>query len=74
MNVFAETKTNEEKEICEDILGKKILSQNRERKGDFGNAVMDLYLQLQHKNRLMKSNLKARINDGKDAQARINDK
>ena len=44
MNVFAETKTNEEKEIYEDILGKEILSQKRERKGDFGNFVMDLYL------------------------------
>ena len=107
MNVFAETKTNEEKEIYEDILGKEILSQKRERKEDFGNVVMDLYLQLQctysfssvfierfffivqlinctcseqsagaqtHKNCLMKSNLKARINDGKDAQAHINDK
>ena len=44
MNVFAETKTNEEKEIYEDILGNEILSQKRERKGDFGNVVMDLYL------------------------------
>ena len=36
MNVFAETKTNEEKEIYEDILGKE---QKQERKGDFRNVV-----------------------------------
>ena len=44
MNVFAETKTNEGKEIYENILGKEILSRKRERKGDFGNVVMDLHL------------------------------
>ena len=43
MNVFAETKTNEGKEIYENILGKEILSRKRERKGDFGNVVMDLH-------------------------------
>ena len=43
MNVFAKTKTNEEKEVYENILGNKILSQNRERKGDFRN-VMDLHM------------------------------
>ena len=44
MNVFAETKTNEEKEIYEDILGKEILSRKQERKRDFRNVVMDLHL------------------------------
>ena len=44
MNVFAETKTNEEKEIYEDILGKKIVSRKWERKEDFRNVVMDLQL------------------------------
>ena len=44
MDVFAETKTNEEKEIYEDILGKEVLSRKRERKGDFRNVVMDLHL------------------------------
>ena len=39
MNVFAEMKTNEEKEIYEDILGKEILSQKPERKGTFRNVV-----------------------------------
>ena len=33
MNVFAETKTNEQMKICEDILGKEILSRKGERKG-----------------------------------------
>ena len=42
MNVFAGTKTNKEKEIYEVILGKKILLQRRERKGDFRNVFMDL--------------------------------
>ena len=44
MNAFTETKTTEEKEIYEDILGKGFLSQKRERKGDFRNVVMDLHL------------------------------
>ena len=44
MNVFAETKTNEEKEIYEDILGKEIRSRKQERKGDFRNVVVDLHL------------------------------
>ena len=44
MNVFAETKTNEEKEVYEDILGKEILSRKRERKRSFRNVVMDLHL------------------------------
>ena len=44
MNVFASMKTNEEKEIFEEFLVKKFLSQNRERKGDFRNVVMDLHL------------------------------
>ena len=44
MNVFAETKTNEEKEIYEDILGKEILSRKQERKRDFRNVVMNLHL------------------------------
>ena len=44
MNVLAETKTNEEKEIYEDTLGKKILSRKQEKKGDFRNVVMDLHL------------------------------
>ena len=48
MNVFAETKTNEEKKIYEDILGKEILSRKRERKGDFRNIVMGLHLYLQY--------------------------
>ena len=43
INVFAQTKTNEEKEIYEDILGKEILSQKLEKKGDFRNVVMDLH-------------------------------
>ena len=43
MSVFAETKTNEEREIYE-FLGNEILSQKRERKGDFRNVVMDLHL------------------------------
>ena len=38
------TKANEGKEIFEDILGNEILSQKWERKGDFRNIVMDLYL------------------------------
>ena len=42
MNVIAGTKTNEAKKILEDILGKKILSRKRERKGDFRNNVMNL--------------------------------
>ena len=44
MNVFAETKTNEQKEIFEDILVKEILSRKLERKWDFRNIVMDLHL------------------------------
>ena len=48
MNVLAERKTNEVKEIYEDILGKEILSQKQGRKGDFGNVVMDL-LEIRHK-------------------------
>ena len=44
MNVLAETKTNEEKEIYENTLGKEILSRKQEKKGDFRNAVMDLHL------------------------------
>ena len=44
MNVFAETKTNEEKEMYEDILGKDILSWKREKKEDIRNIVMDLHL------------------------------
>ena len=44
MNVFAETKTNKENKIYEVILGKKILLQKRERKGDFRNVFMDLCL------------------------------
>ena len=44
MSIFAEKKTNKEKEIYEDILGKEILSRKRERKADFRNAVMDLHL------------------------------
>ena len=32
MNVFAEMKTNEEKEIYKDILGPETLSQKQERK------------------------------------------
>ena len=48
MSIFAEKKTNKEKEIYEDILGKEILSRKRERKGDFRNAVMDLHLKLQY--------------------------
>ena len=48
MNVFAETKTNEEKEIYEDILGKEIVSWKWERKEDFRNVVMDLQLSLQY--------------------------
>ena len=49
MNVFAEAKSNEEKEIYEDILSKEILTRKREREGDFRNVVMDLHLQLQCK-------------------------
>ena len=41
-------KTNEEKEIFENILGKDILSRKRERKGDFRNFIMDLHFQLQY--------------------------
>ena len=48
MNVLAKRKTNEEKEIYEDILGKEILSQKQGRKGDFRNVVMDL-LEIRHK-------------------------
>ena len=44
MNAFTETKTTEEKEIYEDILGKGFLSQKRERKEDFRNVAMDLHL------------------------------
>ena len=42
MSVFAETKTDEEREIYE-FLSNEVLSQKRERKGDFRN-VMDLHL------------------------------
>ena len=42
MNVFAETKTNEEKAIHADILGNEILSRKRDRNGDFRNVVIDL--------------------------------
>ena len=31
MNVFAETKTNEEKKVYEHIFGKEIISRKRER-------------------------------------------
>ena len=48
MNIFAETKTNEEKKIYEDNLGKEILSRKRERKEDFRNVVMGLHLSLQY--------------------------
>ena len=48
MNVLAEMKTNEGKEIYEKFLGKEVLSQKRERKWDFRNVVMDLHLQLQY--------------------------
>ena len=34
MNVFAETKANEEKEIYQDILGKEIITKTR-KKGKF---------------------------------------
>ena len=44
MNVFVETKTNEENEIYEDILGGEILSRKQERKGDFRNVAIDLHL------------------------------
>ena len=44
MNVLAETKANEEKEIYENTLGKEILSRKQEKKGDFRNVVMDLHL------------------------------
>ena len=44
MNVFAETKRNEKKEIYEDILGKEILSRKKKRKGDFRNVVVNLHL------------------------------
>ena len=44
MNVFAEMKINEEKETYEKFLGKEVLSQKRERKGDFRNVVIDLHL------------------------------
>ena len=44
MNVFAEMKTTEEKEIYEKFLGKEVLSQKRERKRDFRSVVMDLHL------------------------------
>ena len=39
MNVFAETKTNEEKAIHADILGNEILSRKRDRNGDFRNVI-----------------------------------
>ena len=42
MSVFAETKTDEEREIYE-FLSNEVLSQKRERKGDFRN-VMDLHV------------------------------
>ena len=48
MDVFAETKPNEEREIYEDILGKKILLRKPKRKGDFRNVVIDLNMWLQH--------------------------
>ena len=44
MNAFAQIKTIEEKEAWEDILGKEILSPQRERKRDFRNVVVDLHL------------------------------
>ena len=44
LNVFAEMKTNEEKELHEDILGKEVPSRKQERKGDFRNVAMDLHL------------------------------
>ena len=44
LNVFAEMKTNEEKELHEDILGKEVPSRKRERKGDFRNVAMNLHL------------------------------
>ena len=44
MNVFAEMKTTEEKEIYEKFLGKEVLSQKRERKRDFRSVVIDLHL------------------------------
>ena len=50
MDVFAETKPNEEREIYEDILGKKILLRKPEKKGDFRNVVIDLNMWLQHNN------------------------
>ena len=40
VNVFPETKTNEEKEILKDILSKEILSRKRQRKRDFTKVVM----------------------------------
>ena len=44
MNVFAEIKTNEENKIYEEFLGKDVLSQKRERNGDFTNVALDLHL------------------------------
>ena len=44
MNVFAETKTNEEKGIYEDILVKEILSRKPERNVGFRNVAIDLHL------------------------------
>ena len=38
--MFRESKTNEEKEIFEDILSKEILSRKRQRKRDFTKVVM----------------------------------
>ena len=43
MNVFAKTKTNEEKEIYEDILTREIVSQKWEEQGRFHKR--NLYLQ-----------------------------
>ena len=43
MNVFAEMKTNGEKEIYEELLGKKE-NHKLETKEDFRNVVMDLHL------------------------------
>ena len=44
MNVFVETKTNEEKEIYENSLGKEILSRKQKRKGGFRNVIVNLHL------------------------------
>ena len=43
MNVFAEMKTNGEKEIYEELSGKKE-KHKQETKEDFRNVVMDLHL------------------------------